>query len=141
MPHIAGGSAFFVRRIRRRFIMLPFFTLNAPNLIAEDMAAKVRSPFHALLWRGGIVVVLARCTGFIFGVVVTLAFVQQAGIGFGVSVFALVMAVFAFVGCYHILISVMSHPPNKSLEPMTVGRRSSASRVMFWCPSWLSFGC
>jgi hypothetical protein len=32
-----------------------------------------------------------------------------------------------------------SPPPNKSPEPMTVGRRSSASRVMSCCPSWLSF--
>lgn len=31
--------------------------------------------------------------------------------------------------------------PNKSPEPMTVGRRSSASRVMSWCPSWLSSEC
>jgi hypothetical protein len=39
---------------------------------------------------------------------------------------------------FHIFMSLM---PNQSPEPMTVGRRSSASRVMLWCPSWLSFVC
>jgi hypothetical protein len=69
--------------------------------------------------------------------------VQQAGIGFGVSVFALVMAVFAFVGCYHILISVMSHPPNKSLEPTAVGVVSASatgfSNSFVIGRRWLSF--
>jgi hypothetical protein len=31
--------------------------------------------------------------------------------------------------------------PNKSPEPMTVGHRSSASRVMLVVPSWLSSEC
>jgi hypothetical protein len=63
---------------------------------------------------------------------------QQAGVGFGVSVFALVVAVFAFVGCYHIFVSV-DHPPNKTPEPTAVGACSSAVAVHVASRRWLSF--
>ena len=124
---VGGGSAFFVRRIRRRFIMFPFFALSSPSLVIEDQAAEV-APFHALFGGDGIVEVLARRAGLILWVVVTLCLMQQAGVGFGVSVFALVVAVFAFVGCYHSFVSV-DHPPNKSPEPMRVIAFSSAIAV------------
>jgi hypothetical protein len=38
-------------------------------------------------------------------------------------------------------IDVAGQRHNKSPEPMTVGRRSSASRVMLIVPSWLSSEC
>jgi hypothetical protein len=41
----------------------------------------------------------------------------------------------------HSTLPIRCPQPNKSPEPMTVGRRSSASRLMLVGPSWLSLKC
>ena len=110
---VGGGSAFFVRRICRRFIMHPLFTVSPMFAVSEDFTPKgigssIFCRFEAVQVAGG--------TRFHRRVVVTLGFVPQAGFRFSIPVSTLVVAVFAFVGCYHIFVSV-DHPPNKLPEP------------------------
>ena len=86
--------------------MLPFFTLSAKQGVIEDRAA-----VEAVIVTHHRIAVLASRARLVYWIVVALAFMPQAGIRFAVAWAVLVAAVFAFVGCYHIFVSV-DHPPN-----------------------------
>ena len=115
--------------------MHPLFTVSPMFAVSEDFTPKgigssIFCRFEAVQVAGG--------TRFHRRVVVTLGFVPQAGFRFSIPVSTLVVAVFAFVGCYHIFVSV-DHPPNKTPEPTAVGHRSSAVAAYVVSRRWLSF--